>query len=594
MTKAFQNIMSSKKEPQQIHLVILVHGLWGNVSHMEYLCKKLSNLNNSSSFSNEQLHVHISNSNEHYKTYDGIDVCGTRLAKEVESLIKELSGPISSESVQGQTTVVKFSMIGYSLGGLIARYAVGLLHNNKVFDLYQPQMELVNFTTFCTPHVGVFAPGFNKGVKIFNSLVPKCLGNSGKQMFLKDSDKLLYLMALPNSIFMNGLKRFAKLSLYSNCINDTRTSYWTSGISMNDPFFDLIDNENPSIVEKFQYVTDYAPVVLDNKKPFNIVSFANKIEDQQQNQSRRASLDTKKSSEINKKRVKKTKKHHRANPNFAQNVDVMTEFYFFDYWCSKLYKWFKVLLNFLILLVMTPFWILNSTTKGILENCKSYIRVSKHYRSATLLDYFENAHYSSSSSSSSSSLTQSVSSSFDSSSSLSLASSKSLHPSQQDLQDNSNQDKQIVEDSLEENFENGLDTFVNSVYQAIERVEIRNAGVGDSISELNNAKSLQVAITIDELENHSIEQLTKKYCKTCHASAESVEKLLENFQIHINNKEQLAIIENLNRSLKWNKFPILIRNTKATHAAAIVRHNDPFFNEGKVVVKHYINEVFKV
>ncbi|KAL6940008.1 hypothetical protein ACO0QE_003886 [Hanseniaspora vineae] len=187
MSKTAPNSTGNTKEPKKIHLVILVHGLWGNVSHMEYLCKKLNNLNNSNSSANEQLYVHISNSNEHYKTYDGIDVCGTRLYKEVESLIKELSktGSSDNNNTQGQTTVVKFSMIGYSLGGLIARYAVGLLHNNKVFDHNQPQMELVNFTTFCTPHVGVFAPGLNTGVKIFNNIVPKCLGNSGKQMFLK-------------------------------------------------------------------------------------------------------------------------------------------------------------------------------------------------------------------------------------------------------------------------------------------------------------------------------------------------------------------------------------------------------------------------
>ena len=34
--------------------------------------------------------------------------------------------------------------------------------------------------------------------------------------------------------------------------------------------------------------------------------------------------------------------------------------------------------------------------------------------------------------------------------------------------------------------------------------------------------------------------------------------------------------------------------TKETHRGAIVRHEDPSFDEGKIIVRHFINEVFKI
>ena len=46
--------------------------------------------------------------------------------------------------------IKKLSMVGYSLGGLVARYAIGLLHHQGLFKKIEP----VNFTTFVTPHLG--------------------------------------------------------------------------------------------------------------------------------------------------------------------------------------------------------------------------------------------------------------------------------------------------------------------------------------------------------------------------------------------------------------------------------------------------------
>ena len=54
---------------------------------------------------------------------------------------------------------------------------------------------------------------------------------------------------------------------------------------------------------------------------------------------------------------------------------------------------------------------------------------------------------------------------------------------------------------------------------------------------------------------------------------------------------QRKIVRNLNE-LSWKKFPVLIRNTKSTHAAAIVKFSDPTFGEGKTIVDHFVRETF--
>ena len=51
----------------------------------------------------------------------------------------------------GGKKVTRFSITGYSLGGLLARCVIGALHAAKFFDTVEP----VNFTTIATPHLGI-------------------------------------------------------------------------------------------------------------------------------------------------------------------------------------------------------------------------------------------------------------------------------------------------------------------------------------------------------------------------------------------------------------------------------------------------------
>ena len=152
------------------HLVVLVHGLWGNGSHFDYISNSIdTSLKTHDVFqpggklAGEEIVVYTTCLNEGYKTYDGIDVCGLRVAKEIEDQIETLG------------SVIKFSLVGYSLGGLIARYALGILYKKQLFKKHD--IELINFTTFCTPHVGVYAPVSYTHLDVYKRQVGSLVSN---------------------------------------------------------------------------------------------------------------------------------------------------------------------------------------------------------------------------------------------------------------------------------------------------------------------------------------------------------------------------------------------------------------------------------
>ncbi|KAI7155951.1 DUF676-domain-containing protein [Hortaea werneckii] len=240
------------------HLVILTHGLWGNPVHLHHLRDTLLEQHAASG-----LHVFTPQSNKDNFTYDGIDVGAERITTEIEDEIRRLQNlgaPLS-----------KISIAGYSLGGLIARYVVGLLHKNGVFETLQP----CNFTTFATPHLGVRTPGVGYVPQTWNFLGSKTLSTSGQQIFLTDDFRdtgrpLLAVMADPTSIFVRGLAGFQRKTVYANTTNDRSVPYYTSAISSTDPFVDLdaIDI-HPLPDQQFPVVLDPLHPVSPRKQPQN-------------------------------------------------------------------------------------------------------------------------------------------------------------------------------------------------------------------------------------------------------------------------------------------------------------------------------------
>ena len=57
--------------------------------------------------------------------------------------------------------------------------------------------------------------------------------------------------------------------------------------------------------------------------------------------------------------------------------------------------------------------------------------------------------------------------------------------------------------------------------------------------------------------------------------------------------EQFEMIRNLD-NVGWRKYLVHIHNHGHTHAAIIVRMQKPGFDEGKVVVRHWLDEGFEI
>lgn len=88
---------------------------------------------------------------------------------------------------------------------------------------------------------------------------------SGRQLFTIDDFRgtgrpLLAVLADPKSIFMSGLARFKRRTLYANVIHDRTAVYYTTCIAKTNPYADL-DKVNVN------YVPGYEDVVLDPANP---------------------------------------------------------------------------------------------------------------------------------------------------------------------------------------------------------------------------------------------------------------------------------------------------------------------------------------
>jgi hypothetical protein len=241
--------------------------LWGNPEHLKNVAKVLRER-----YTEDKLHILVAKRNSGSFTYDGIELGGERVCQEIEEEIEKLGK-------DGQV-IKKLSVVGYSLGGLVARYAIGLLDSKGLFEKIEPvvskQVEAIiisrqliwwkqNFTTFATPHLGVRSPLRSFYNRLFNIFGARTLSMSGHQLFLIDDFRstgrpLLSVLADPNSIFIKGLRKFKRRTLYCNIVNDHSATYYTTGIYKTDPFVDLD-------AVKINYVPGTEDVIVDPSQP---------------------------------------------------------------------------------------------------------------------------------------------------------------------------------------------------------------------------------------------------------------------------------------------------------------------------------------
>jgi hypothetical protein len=91
--------------------------------------------------------VHAATCCEKWASADGIDLCGQRLAAEVQKVVNTLNP-------QGHPPRFQYiSFVGHSMGGLIVRYAIGRLYNPAAGTLAGLQPRL--YLSLATPHLGL-------------------------------------------------------------------------------------------------------------------------------------------------------------------------------------------------------------------------------------------------------------------------------------------------------------------------------------------------------------------------------------------------------------------------------------------------------
>ncbi|KAF8311488.1 DUF676-domain-containing protein [Clavulina sp. PMI_390] len=253
--------------PRKVHFLILCHGMWGNLAHLQAMKDTMSERFLKLSTSSEsgdayEYIVHAAESNQDQNTYDGIDWGGERIIKEIHEQIRAIEEPSSSSSSSRQRVVTRFSITGYSLGGLLARYVVGALHAQGFFERVEP----VNLNTIATPHLGVPRyPGFFSGVA--GMVGPRLLGRTGQQFYhvdkwSEDGRSLLEIMADPESVFYTALMRFRNVTIFANTVNDGTVPYMSAAIETEDPF---LGRAKSGLTVEFD--PTYSPIITSYSTP---------------------------------------------------------------------------------------------------------------------------------------------------------------------------------------------------------------------------------------------------------------------------------------------------------------------------------------
>lgn len=221
--------ISPPDQEQDCHLFVLVHGLWGGPNHMLTIERCIKELLGKKS--DKPIVTLRPSSFRFWKTYDGLKICAERV-------LLELFYEIETLKQKNNYKVSEISIVGYSLGGLISRYLIGILEDIGFFQFVKPRF----FSTFATPHVGIefFKDSFFDHTA--NAAGKYLFGKSGRELFLADHDQILLQMADPNSRFFKGLARFDKRILLANIKNDRSVAFFTSFITEYSPFdkFDIV------------------------------------------------------------------------------------------------------------------------------------------------------------------------------------------------------------------------------------------------------------------------------------------------------------------------------------------------------------------
>ncbi|KAI5670290.1 hypothetical protein M9H77_10654 [Catharanthus roseus] len=242
------------------HLVIMVHGILGSSSDWKFGAEQFVRS------LPDKVFVHCSERNMAKLTLDGVDVMGERLSEEVLEVIKR------------KPNLLKISFVAHSVGGVVARYAIGRLYRPPLSEnegelstnggeeeakATIAGLEPINFITVATPHLGSrgnkqvpFLFGVTALEKAAGRVVHWIFGRTGRHLFLTDDDEgkppLLRRMVedYGDCPFMSALRSFKRRVAYSNVGYDHIVGWRTSSIRRNNELPKWEDSLN----EKYPHV----------------------------------------------------------------------------------------------------------------------------------------------------------------------------------------------------------------------------------------------------------------------------------------------------------------------------------------------------
>jgi hypothetical protein len=323
---------------------------------------------------------------------------------------------------------------------------------------------------------------------------------SGRQLFgidrFRDTGKpLLAVLADPNSIFMSGLARFKRHTLYTNIVNDRSAVYYTTGIAKTDPYTDLSK-------VTVRYLQGFEDVILDPLDP--------------------------------------------VSPRPATTTPPQTEPA--EPLRASVEKWAKRVPFALALTLFIPLGVVAFLVNSAIQTVRSARRVKLHERGLAginVQDFRVNLWIKE--------IRSAVENTYEN-----LNSSQS----QEYLLDGDDDDDDDDDDDWDG--EEGV--------AAAAAGNGRSNGDGDGGADAPRNKSGREILSLERKQSRQQEG---------------------GFPTLALAPYQFAAIQALDR-LNWRKYPVWIHKHRHSHAAIIVRMDKPEFEEGKVVLRHWVTEEFLV
>ncbi|CAB4256277.1 similar to Saccharomyces cerevisiae YOR059C Lipid particle protein of unknown function [Maudiozyma barnettii] len=225
---------------QGSHLFVLIHGLWGTPQHMGSLKESLQHYIDSK----ENAIFLLPSQNSKFKTFDGIEVLGYRALLEICQYIRRHN---DLQECSDHKRITRISIIGYSLGGLVARFVVGKMFTEC--QEYFSGIEPVLFLTMASPHLGIRF--FNPSNSLFRTILDpvmtvlgsNALGKSGRELFIANRYNDI-LIRLSEGEFIQGLAKFKHRTVCANVKNDRTVAFYTAFITNHDPFIESGNSVN--------------------------------------------------------------------------------------------------------------------------------------------------------------------------------------------------------------------------------------------------------------------------------------------------------------------------------------------------------------